>query len=326
MQNKELLQLAADLLQRLSCDKNLKLEEFANEYIGYLTGTHSRSYIRGNRTAFNQLQSYLGNIYLKQLNVKAVDTFINSTYQRSPQAAATYYRVLKAALNKAVQWNYLIDNPFTKIKAPKIRKNLPIFISQTELNIILDFVSEDYLKNLYLFAFHTGLRAGEIVNLKWCSVSLSERIITLKQSNTYTTKNRKERIIPINSTVYQLLNEIYPIESQVDKILGYSNNKLKADYIFYRIREVKLRTDFVSKKFKRAVRKAGLNDQIHFHTLRHSFASNLVQKGVSLYVIKELLGHSDFRVTQIYSHLQHSNLKKAVEKLTITNNNGGYSE
>jgi len=324
MQNKELIQLAADLLQRLSSDKNLKLEEFANEYIGYLTGTHSRSYIRGNRTAFNQLQSYLGNIYLKQLNVKAVDAFINSTYQRSPQAAATYYRILKAAFNKAEQWNYLIDNPFNKIKAPRLKKNLPVFINETELNIILDFVSEDYLKNLYLFAFHTGLRAGEIVNLKWCSVSLSERIITLKQSNTYTTKNRKERIIPINSTVYQLLSEIYPIERQIDNILGYSNNKLKADYIFYRIREVKLRTDFVSKKFKRAVRKAGLNDQIHLHTLRHAFASNLVQRGVSLYVIKELLGHSDFRVTQIYSHLQQSNLKNAVEKLT--NNKGGEYE
>ncbi|MCO6473153.1 MAG: tyrosine-type recombinase/integrase [Melioribacteraceae bacterium] len=324
MQNIELIHLAADLLQRLSSDKNLKLEEFANEYIGYLTGTHSRSYIRGNRTAFNQLGSYLGNIYLKQLNVKAVDAFINSTYQRSPQAAATYYRILKAAFNKAVQWNYLIDNPFNKIKAPRLKKNLPVFINETELNIILDFVSEDYLKNLYLFAFHTGLRAGEIVNLKWCSVSLSERIITLKQSNTYTTKNRKERIIPINSTVYQLLSEIYPIERQIDNILGYSNNKLKADYIFYRIREVKLRTDFVSKKFKRAVRKAGLNHQIHLHTLRHSFASNLVQRGVSLIIIKELLGHSDYRTSQIYSHLQQSNLKNAVEKLT--NNKGGEYE
>ncbi len=70
--------------------------------------------------------------------------------------------------------------------------------------------------------------------------------------------------------------------------------------------------DFVSKKFKEAIRLAKLDDKIHFHTLRHSFASLLVQRGVSLYVLKELLGHEDLTTTQIYSHLQQQNLKGAV--------------
>ncbi len=79
--------------------------------------------------------------------------------------------------------------------------------------------------------------------------------------------------------------------------------------------DIKLNEDYVSKNFKRAVRATGLNNNIHFHTLRHSFASRLAQKGVSLFVIKELLGHEDIKTTQIYSHLQTKNLAEAVSLL-----------
>jgi len=63
------------------------------------------------------------------------------------------------------------------------------------------------------------------------------------------------------------------------------------------------------------VRKAKLNDKIHFHTLRHSFASRLVQKGASIYIVKELLGHSDVTTTQIYSHLEQRNLREVIKLL-----------
>ena len=81
------------------------------------------------------------------------------------------------------------------------------------------------------------------------------------------------------------------------------------------VKGFKLNEDFVSRKFKQAVRKAKLDEGIHFHTLRHSFASNLVQKGVSLYVVKELLGHESITTTQIYSHLQKKNLRDAIDLL-----------
>lgn len=77
--------------------------------------------------------------------------------------------------------------------------------------------------------------------------------------------------------------------------------RLPNSLVFFRYEGIKLNEDFVSKQFKKSVRAAGLNDKIHFHTLRHSFASMLVQRGVSLYVVKELLGHEDLSTTQIYS-------------------------
>jgi site-specific recombinase XerD len=71
----------------------------------------------------------------------------------------------------------------------------------------------------------------------------------------------------------------------------------------------------ISRCFKTAVRKAGINENIHFHSLRHTFASWLVQKGVSLYEVSRLLGHTNIKTTQIYSHLAPGNLINAVKKL-----------
>ena len=84
---------------------------------------------------------------------------------------------------------------------------------------------------------------------------------------------------------------------------------------FARIVETLLRGDHFSRKFKKACRAASVDERIHFHTLRHSFASRLAQEGVSLYVIKELLGHSSITTTEIYSHLNVESLRGAIEKL-----------
>ena len=86
-------------------------------------------------------------------------------------------------------------------------------------------------------------------------------------------------------------------------------------YVFQKVNDVKLNQECVSKDFKKAVRKSKLSERIHFHTLRHSFASILVQKGASIYVVKELMGHSDISTTQIYSHLRKENLIDAIHLL-----------
>ncbi len=149
------------------------------------------------------------------------------------------------------------------------------------------------------------MRIGELVNMKWSWIELSQNIITVQCSYSFTTKSKKERIIPICAALRNNLLNRFP------KIVKISSD----DYVFTRIPSIKLNEDYASKKFKKIIRAVGLSDKIHFHSLRHSFASLLVQRGVSLYVVKELLGHENLITTQIYSHLHKDNFMEAVNLL-----------
>ena len=284
---------------------NISLTRFQKEYVEYVTNSKSKHYLRSVNLSFSQLLSYSGDIFLQNLTTKILDKFIISTFARAPKAASLYYRTLKAAFTKAVVWEYLNENPLKKIKAPKVEKTFPVFIAITELNSILENTSEAYLKNIFIAGYYTGMRLGEILNMKWNWIDFQQNVIKVQCSESFTTKSKKERIIPISQTLRNVLLNQFPKVIDVDK-----NN-----YVFVRVPGIKFNENFISKQFKKSVRVACLDDKIHFHTLRHSFASMLVQRGVSLYVVKELLGHGDLSTTQIYSHLQNQNLMDAVNLL-----------
>jgi site-specific recombinase XerD len=285
--------------------KILHLTEFRDEYIDYIIQTKSKSYVRSVKLSFKMLIAFTSDILLNRLDLRTVDKFITITFSRTPRGASLYYRTLKAAFSKAVLWNYISENPLKKIKAPKVAKSFPVFISETELQSILESTKEEYLKSLFITAFYSGMRLGELVNMKWSWIDLNENQITVQCSDTFTTKSKKERIIPFTQNLKTVLINRPP------KIINITSD----DLVFTDSRRDKLNEDYVSKKFKEYVRAAKLDDKIHFHTLRHSFASLLAQKGVSLYIIKELLGHEDLATTQIYSHLQQQNLRDAVNLL-----------
>lgn len=281
----------------------IRLSDFAKEYKQFVSNTFSKAYLeRAVIPSFNKFQSFLPDVNINSISSRNADQFIASIISYSMSAASLYHRTLKAAFNKALAWEYIKENPFAKIKSPKVIKTYPAYINQSELNEILVHTRYNFLKDIYIVAFYAGLRLGELLNMKWNWIDFTLNIITIKNSDTFTTKGKKERIIPIHPTVREILKKRIPIA-------------YKDDFVFCKFSGVKLNEDFVSKSFKKAVRRAGLNDKIHFHTLRHSFASALVQKGVSLYAVKELLGHEDIKTTQIYSHLQQENLYTAVNMI-----------
>lgn len=290
----------------------IKLSKFRDEYVDFIQASKSKHYVKSVKLSFSMIIRFTGDIQFSRLNLKSLDKFITSTYARAPKASVLYYRTLKAAFSKAVAWEYLSENPLKKIKAPKVAKTLPVFISESEFQLILGNTSEQCLKELFLTAFYTGMRQAELVNMKWDWIDMNQNVITVKNSETFTTKSKKERIIPICSTLRNTLLNRFP------KIVNISNDEPAhrvCGFVFNRVSGIKLNEDYVCKKFKKVIRLIGLNDKIHFHTLRHSFASMLVQRGVSLYVVKELLGHEDLSTTQIYSHLQNQNLMDAVNLL-----------
>ncbi len=277
-------------------EKNIeiKISRFEKEYLSYLENNKSKHYIRSVNLSFNQFISQVNDLTLNQISIKTIDKFISAIYSRSPYAARLYYATLKAAFTKAVNWEYLNENPFRKIKAPRLSRKNPVFISDIELNSIVSNTAEQYLKDLFFTAFYTGMRCGELLNMNWNWIDFNQNIITVKCSKSFTTKSKKERIIPMCANLRSMMFNKYSL------LMKLSPN----EFVFARYPAIKLNEDYVSKKFKKVIRALGMNDDIHFHSLRHSFASLLVQRGVSLYVVKELLGHEDLSTTQIYSHLQ----------------------
>jgi len=280
------------------------LSNFRDEYIDFVRPIKSEKYLISIALSFKQLLNSCGDIPLNEIDNRIIDKFVTTTYSRTQRGAHLYYRTLKSAFNKAIQWNYISINPFTKIKFPKLSKSFPVFISEDELLIILANTTYQHLQDIITVGFYTGLRLGELVNMKWNWINFFQNQITVSCSDEFQTKNKKERIVPLNAKVRSVLTR------------RFNSSFHKPDeVVFFRIQGKILYQEAISKQFKKIVRKSNLNEKIHFHTLRHSFASLLAQKGISLYIIKELLGHEDLATTQIYSHLQKQNLIDAIKIL-----------
>ena len=172
---------AIDSISQITIDKNnLTLSKFKEEYLEYCRPVKSKKYIDSIAFSFKQLISFCDNLLLTEVDIRTVDKFINSTFTRTQRGAHLYYRSLKAALTKAVEWNYILVNPFTKVKFPKLSKTFPVFISEDELLIILANTSHQHLKDIFTVAFYTGLRLSELINMQWNWIDFLQNQITVK--------------------------------------------------------------------------------------------------------------------------------------------------
>ncbi len=298
------------------------LRVFTEEYKNLIQHNKSASYLRSVKIALNYLIEYFsikeGKPGLQKpidsIELKDVENFIIYLQQKVRNGYVVYYRNLKAAFNKAREWGYVSKNFFTKVKLPKRQKIAPVFINSDQLSVISDQIKSETVKDFMIVAFHTGMRLDEIANLRWKNVDLQNSVITVGDEN-FTTKGRTQRFIPMSEEAYEALLRVKSKERRVQSKNTYNLHSIINGFVFCKSDGEKFTGDYFSRRFKRACRNAGIDKSIHFHTLRHSFASNLAQKGVPLYTIKELLGHASISTTEIYSHLNMDCLKEAVKKL-----------
>jgi integrase len=156
----------------------------------------------------------------------------------------------------------------------------------------------DHLKPLVLVALNTGLRRGEFFNLKWADVNFEARMLTVVAASA---KSGKRREIPLNAEALAVLSAWRERQGNHDGLVfpGADGARLTN----------------VNKSWKGVVKIAGLVN-FNFHDLRHSFASRLVQAGIDLNTVRELLGHSEIKTTLVYSHLSPDHLRAAVERVS----------
>jgi site-specific recombinase XerD len=278
------------------------LFKFSEDYLKMVKHTFSEKYVASVKTTFNHMINFFGDeCLLIEIKPKDAEVFKQRLMESAPNGYPVYLRNLKAAFNRALTWDLISINPFTKIDIRKNQIQKPDFINRSELYQIMEHVKNHKLTKLCIFAFFTGARLGECVSLKWRNIDTKESLIVIGDDE-FETKNKKVRMIPIANDIKDFL------------INGHLLTNDKNSLIFSKSNGFPFRKEYVSKIFKKAVIESGINKKIHFHSLRHSFASNLVLAGAPITVVSELMGHSSILVTQIYSHNDLSSLRYAVSK------------
>lgn len=193
---------------------------------------------------------------------------------------------------------YTGDNPVKKVKPPSVNNRRTRYLTPTEAKALLDIVrtKSQELFEICLLSLHCGLRAGEIFKLRWADVDISNGMLAVRDSKDTRDTGGKRRYAYM-TTAIKVIFESKESGDASDYVFGTRNggNRLRPQ---------------VSKTFAKTVADMGFNegiddrrDRVCFHTLRHSYASWLVQAGTSLYEVKERLGHSTLAMTERYSHL-----------------------
>lgn len=279
----------------------VSLSRFAAIYLDYARSRYSRSYCENIGTSLSGLQKVLGDLPLHDIGVREVEKYVATmSSAKSDRTSRAYFVTLASAFQTAVRWEHTETNPFRKVKRPQLRELVPVHMTTEAFRRVLACENDPDLHDLYLCAISTGMRLGELTALQWDDVDFARRQILVRNTDKFTTKSGRNRTIPMNARLVDLMEK---------RRHGGSNSLV----FYYRGRA--LTQDIASRHFKDCVLRAKVNPSIHFHSLRHTFATWLVQAGVSIYEVQRLLGHRSIAVTQVYAHLAPSELHGTVEKL-----------
>ncbi len=258
------------------------------------------------RLAVNRFIAVCGNRPIDEYKPSDIEQFKNREIEQkvSKVSVNIWLRGVKSVLGFALKHEWLTKNPVQRSLEFVIPQQSPTYVAKEDFQKLLGKVKEPVLRDLFLFAALSGLRLSEILNLKWSAVDFEKRQFTVSNSETFTTKTGKERTVPMHEEVYKILSL-------------RRGNGTEDGLVFCKRGGFRLERNYVSKKFKGYVRDAELSEKLHFHSLRHSCASWLVDAGVSLYVVQNILGHSNISTTQIYSHLSQNTLHESVNRVSL---------
>jgi integrase len=289
--------------------KTLKLSEYIKEFLAYAKLNFAKGTFEIYDGTLRNFLRIVNDLPLSAFTPRHWDTY--KTTRVKQVAAATVnieLRTVKATFNTALRWKLIQSNPFSRQPMCPIPASVPIFFTKEDFQIVINKIEETWLKEIVIFAVLTGLRRGEISNLKWQNINLKSREIIIESDATFKTKHGRRRIVPLNDTALYILQQ--------------KANKQSIPYVFS-LNGNQVEGDWMSHKFKDILKECGLREStLHFHSLRHTFASWLVQDGVSIYAVKELLGHTSVKTTEVYSHLSGSGLHREVNAIKIELNTG----
>ncbi|MFZ1288897.1 MAG: site-specific integrase [Melioribacteraceae bacterium] len=279
---------------------SIKLKDLIWKFLIYSENYHTWKTTLQYKTTFNFLIKFLGNVSISAIKTFQIDEFVQHRIRKvSLHAGRKDLINIKAAFNWGTKMEIIESNPAKNLKRINPPEKLPMFFTKDEYDKLIEVIDNPILKSIVEIAVNTGMRQMEILSLRWSQVNLKDNFVILNNQN-HITKGKKVRTIPLNNKCINVFEEL--LKSKTCEFIFNLNGK-------------QIKQDYVVKNYKRYLKKVEINPKLNFHSLRHTFASWLVQKGVSIYQVSKLLGHADIKTTEIYAHLRAEDLRESVEML-----------
>lgn len=302
---KVLTQLGSSIVNQ---NRDVIVKEGCDYYKSYAKSNLSYKSQLSIGTTLKHFQNYFSPVRpISTITPHDAEKFIDHIKKNAPRGYAVYLRTIKAMYNKFIDWNFISVSPFQKIKIVKVQSGAPKYLKKEEFEKVMEKIEKEVVRDFCYVAYGTGARLQELTTLRWVNIDLTKKTIKIGDPDNFTTKNRKQRIIPMNEIVFKILSKRYAEQN--------SSSKGTTKYLFGKSKTQHYTGDYFSKMFKKACRAASLDESIHMHSLRHTAASLMVQEGASLIDVQHILGHSSLSMVLQYAHTDLSNLRKAIDKL-----------
>jgi len=290
------------------------LEDFQERFLDYSDVNNKPSTVAAKRSALkDHLVPTFGRMRLDSIGPAVVESYKATKLKEGLAAKSVnnHLAILRTLLNLAVEWGELAFAP--KLKQLKVQHKDIQFLSFEESDRFVQAASTEW-KAFVVTALKTGLRVGELLALKWEDLDLvAGRLLvrrTLWHDQEGTPKGGRTREVPLSNEAIATLK---------------AHRHLKGDYVFCETNGKRLTHSRVKSVVPSTCKKAGLAKRVTTHELRHTFASHLVMRGVTLKAVQELLGHATIDMTMRYAHLSPDVKRDAVQLLDLVQTPDGKS-
>lgn len=282
------------------------INECIEKFIEYLIidKKYSENTVKSYKNDLKKYEIFMKNINIQNIKESHIKNYLkhlkdnnndNRTINHNISTLRSFYKFL--LIEKIIK-----DNPMEYIEMPKTKKSLPKTLSIEEIDKLLDIKLNDHFsyrnKAMLELMYSSGLRVSELVNVKIHDIDVSNCIIRIMG------KGKKERIVPLGDYAIKYI-ELY-LKEHRNKLIKRELN----EYLFLNNHGKKMTRQGFFKILKQLAQQKNIKTDFSPHTLRHSFATHLLNGGADLRSIQEMLGHESISTTQIYTHVSKEQLKE----------------
>jgi integrase len=298
------IQLGADPRGQAKATKAVSTFDdfFEGHYLPFVK-PRKRSWKRDEELYRLRIKGVFGSKRLNEITRLQVQNFQAALVAQglAPATADHHVKLIRQALNLAVDWNMLERNPVSRVPLLNVDNKVEHYLGDEELGRLLTVLRTDENRpvcRIALFLLSTGCRLNEALKATWAQIDVTTRVWRIPASNS---KSKRIRSVPLNDSALGVLAAL-PRHPECDAL--FINARTGSRYTT------------VMKVWSRLRREAGL-PHLRIHDLRHQYASFLVNSGRSLYEVQQILGHSDPSVTQRYAHLSSRSLQEAANSASL---------